>query len=783
MVKLTVEFNAEKARIEDTILAAINTSLPPAEAARKALAGAFPAATFNFKEDGSLSVQGLDASMRQGLEDALFELNMSLANQAVAQGMPLMQYLHPDAAHDGIRTLPRFLQVCLELARPLLSEPLRESERAGPGRRRLLDYEGWARLFEGLMEVGTIADCTELFCLMEGSSAAAAAAAAAGGSGGGGGGGGGRAPAGAKSAAGAAAGAGARAAGGGLGWAGVFCAEDFRREQGAKLALLRMSNMLFRRLSKAYDVRLCGRLLIFISRCYELNDKSGLNVLGALNTGLALPVDDVAPGATDSIGELVDRRLYGGFWGLQAVFQAPNQVLTPAVYGKVLGDMGAVLDELAGIRGAVAAAGPWAAARQARTAAGDSMDVDGAAAVGEDGGGDAAGGGGAGARYLTSSKLFGLQLRDCTFRRNFLLQCLALLQYIEQPNKADKSGLPGGGRPEGLEAMRARLYAALAETKDHGPEFAEAVKAVLANEAHWVAWKHGTQPPGGLGTAAAAAAAPGAAAGGAAAAGGGGAGASSGGAAPGAAGGGAGAAPAASELCRDFTRPPAPPTREIVSSSHAQEAGAGPGGRRRKGGRAAAAAAASGLAGRYVVSRGVTGLPDPMAGLRVGERRTRARNLLGEEEVVPLLPTPQELLAPVLEDLDPDNDVEPPYRRCREQVFAWKRLRCVARNYLECYKKGDDLEDSVLDLHPALRARIAQVKAAREAELAAAAAAEAEEAAAEAAAAAAAAEVGDAEMGEAGAAGVKEEGEAPSPRAGAKRAAAAEVKLEEGEAA
>lgn len=30
---------------------------------------------------------------------------------------------------------------------------------------------------------------------------------------------------------------------------------------------------------QAYDVRLCGRLLIFISRCYELNDKSGLNVL------------------------------------------------------------------------------------------------------------------------------------------------------------------------------------------------------------------------------------------------------------------------------------------------------------------------------------------------------------------------------------------------------------------------------------------------------------------------------------------------------------------------
>ena len=97
------------------------------------------------------------------------------------------------------------------------------------------------------MEVGTIADCTELFCLMEGSSSSGAAAAAAAGA---------NAPASSKAAAAAAAkratgaGAGAGAAGGGLGWAGVFCSEDFRREQGAKLALLRMSNMLFRRLSK-----------------------------------------------------------------------------------------------------------------------------------------------------------------------------------------------------------------------------------------------------------------------------------------------------------------------------------------------------------------------------------------------------------------------------------------------------------------------------------------------------------------------------------------------------
>ncbi|GIL96451.1 hypothetical protein Vretimale_2164, partial [Volvox reticuliferus] len=547
MTNLT-QYEIEKLRIEETILSALNTSLQPAVAARTALGGAFPSAIFEYKDDGTLFVQGLDAAHRQNLEDALFELNLSLANQAVARGLPLMQYLHPDATHDGTTTLPRFLQICLELARPLLSEPIKDAEKAG-GRRRLLDYEGWARLFEGLMEIGTIADCSDLFRLMEGGSSGVAAASRS-----------------------------TRAAmhGGSdgnlghtepnpdwdLGWAAVFCSEDFRREQGAKLALLRMSNMLFRRLSKAYDVRLCGRLLIFISRCYELNDKSGLNVVGALNSGLTLPVDEVEPGAVDSIGEQIDRRLYTCFWGLQAIFQNPAQVLQPAVYGKVMADMSLVLDEFAAIKNPVAATGPWVAARHPSNQirphlrdggdAAEGMEVDNS---GPGGGADAAssrsqvneGGSGVGTRYLTSSKLFGLQVRDCTFRRHFLLQCLALLQYIEQPSKSDKSAI--GQRPEGLEAMRTKLFSALSDTKEYGPDFAAAVRSVLEHEAHWVAWKHGTHLPPPPGSAGPAASPPASAAAGSAAG-------------PGA------ASAAAGELCRDFTRPPAAPTKEVTSSSH-----------------------------------------------------------------------------------------------------------------------------------------------------------------------------------------------------------------------
>lgn len=51
----------------------------------------------------------MDTGQRQDLEDALFDLNMALASQAVAQGVPLLQYVHPGARHKGTTTVPRWV--------------------------------------------------------------------------------------------------------------------------------------------------------------------------------------------------------------------------------------------------------------------------------------------------------------------------------------------------------------------------------------------------------------------------------------------------------------------------------------------------------------------------------------------------------------------------------------------------------------------------------------------------------------------------------------------------
>ena len=57
-------------------------------------------------------------------------------------------------------------------------------------------------------------------------------------------------------------------------------------------------------------------------------------------------------------------------------------------------------------------------------------------------GADSSDGGGISVKYLSSSRLMGLQLRDATFRRHFLLQCLILMQARAHLGR----GLEGGGQ-------------------------------------------------------------------------------------------------------------------------------------------------------------------------------------------------------------------------------------------------------------------------------------------------------------------------------------------------
>ncbi|KAI3423130.1 hypothetical protein D9Q98_010686 [Chlorella vulgaris] len=69
-------------------------------------------------------------------------------------------------------------------------------------------------------------------------------------------------------------------------------------------------------------------------------------------------------------------------------------------------------------------------------------------------------------------------LRDATFRRHFLLQCLVLMQWCERPRQKDKAGLRAK-LLEDMQELRARVYASLESTPDKGPQFAAAIRHLM----------------------------------------------------------------------------------------------------------------------------------------------------------------------------------------------------------------------------------------------------------------------------------------------------------------
>ena len=63
-----------------------------------------------------------------------------------------------------------------------------------------------------------------------------------------------------------------------------FVPEDIKRNTKSKLALLRIANRLLRRLSHNNDTEFCGRIVMFLAYVYPLNERSGVNLKGDVNT-------------------------------------------------------------------------------------------------------------------------------------------------------------------------------------------------------------------------------------------------------------------------------------------------------------------------------------------------------------------------------------------------------------------------------------------------------------------------------------------------------------------
>ncbi|KAK3025318.1 hypothetical protein RJ639_044449, partial [Escallonia herrerae] len=352
-----------------------------------------------------------------------------------------------------------------------------------------------------------------------------------------------------------------------------------------KLVMLRTCNQLLRRLSKANDVVFCGRIIMFLAHFFPLSERSAVNIKGVFNTSNETNYEKEAP---DGIS--IDFNFYKTFWSLQVLccfgsvasllvtgdvasatasqeyFSNPASLtLAPAKWHKFTSCLMVVLDTFE--------------AQPLSDEEGNANNLEDEASTFS-------------IKYLTSSKLMGLEvtasslhirsllmededlkaeerglevsgrnnlrfnvelltekareyglqrstaqswaltlLKDPSFRRHILVQCLILFDYQKEgitvlvmgrfglfeqvthstmlpllssssphsapgqaPGKSDKD-LPSDTLKEELKTCEDRVKKLLTVTPPKGEEFLRSIEHILERERNWVWWKRDGCPP------------------------------------------------------------------------------------------------------------------------------------------------------------------------------------------------------------------------------------------------------------------------------------------------
>jgi THO complex subunit 1 len=229
-----------------------------------------------------------------------------------------------------------------------------------------------------------------------------------------------------------------------------------------KLVMLRTCNQLLRRLSKANDVVFCGRILMFLAHFFPLSERSAVNIKGVFNTSNETKYEKDPPK-----GISVDFNFYKTFWSLQEYFCNPASLTSASTkWQKFSSSLAVVLNTFD--------------AQPLSEEEGEANSLEEEAATFN-------------IKYLTSSKLMGLELKDSSFRRHILLQCLIMFDYLRAPGKNDKD-LPSETMEE-LKSCEDRVKKLLEITPPKGKEFLRAVEHILEREKNWVWWKRDGCPP------------------------------------------------------------------------------------------------------------------------------------------------------------------------------------------------------------------------------------------------------------------------------------------------
>jgi THO complex subunit 1 len=227
-----------------------------------------------------------------------------------------------------------------------------------------------------------------------------------------------------------------------------------------KLVMLRTCNQLLRRLSKTNDVVFCGRILMFLAHFFPLSERSAVNIKGVFNTSNETKYEKESPGDGVAIGFT----FYKTFWSLQEYFFSPTTLThnNPSKWQTFSSNLGAVLEAFE--------VQPLGEEDEILSPDGD--DDDSSFNI----------------KYLTSSNLMSLELKDPGFRRHVLVQCLIIFDYLKSPGKAEKDG-PREVIREELKVHEDCVKKLLRITPPKGREFLASIDHILQRDKNWVLWK------------------------------------------------------------------------------------------------------------------------------------------------------------------------------------------------------------------------------------------------------------------------------------------------------
>ncbi|KOS13785.1 hypothetical protein Malapachy_1951 [Malassezia pachydermatis] len=291
--------------------------------------------------------------------------------------------------------------------------------------------------------------------------------------------------------------------------------ENMVPTSGKGLVYLRLCNELLRRLSRAHTrhAAVAGRILSLLASTFAVHERSGVNLKGDFDTARSTQIDEVVAEAPSLSKPTLDEVLahpqfYRLFWSLQSYFANPALLFgeeaidipgrdaaialgleTEATCMSTFqGSIGCVLNVFQHLNKEAGRAKPRVAAAAAAAAAADEQEM-------------------VYPKYLGAHELFAYQLHDVAFRRQFVIQCLMLFQYLLGQSQASRERakdwknqllvLPYELKEKDETWARKTWRQAQSVLRQSGADsdvYLDTILPILRRESSWIQWKGAGAP-------------------------------------------------------------------------------------------------------------------------------------------------------------------------------------------------------------------------------------------------------------------------------------------------